>query len=608
MTRVLQPSHSDTPVDNKKINDVDSHLEEFLAPTALLELTRGTGRDHRPLRDTCTPAYTTSPAPVQDCLDCRNGAFENDFDYPCASCLVECASPCNDEDCEIPQACFAEHCPTEWKDQPCEFGPCPPTCGTEPAICTTTCYDENCSFPTADTFLGFDPQLCEQGDCHGFSSCESEMLSDFSQSHHFSNHFPSSMFTHSTTLWDHSIPQFHGHHSHDHHTNSNTNHKRRRLDGESSQSSLQSHTSYEPSYAWQAFDMNFGSGCGNSSFNFQPQQNSGLSLHLGSGCQSAQLGPTFTSSEDYGSDLQVPRAHNQLSFATNFTSPTSSSYPTSPTNFSNPGSHSLFSANGGSPSTMAQHVLTDHERTMNGIICELGHPFDGTLSNMEHDPECRMAGQSSKLTRQRSLPADQLSFVKSETSTATPAGKRSNRQSMEFSTTCQWIISTPHSNMGPHTCNQTFSNSKELDDHIQKEHTNRLGAQQFVCGWKGCNTSFKHRGKLNRHISGAHSRYHAYGCSHCERTFCTKEQLKNHETTHTGEKKYQCQYCDHRSATKTQHNTHERTHTKVKPYACPFCNHKSGDSSNLSKHVKNKHPETRNLPTGQMRRYTTKHE
>lgn len=612
MIRVLQPSHPDTPIDHRKVNDVDIHLEEY-APAVLLELNRGAGRErkdreHKPLRDTCTPACTTSPVPVLDCLDCRNGDLGNDADFYCDSCVVECASPCNDEDCDIPQACFEEHCPTECQDKDCEFSSCPvPTWGTEPAICATACFDENCSFSTADGFSGFNPQLCEQRECHGLPPCDSGIWQDFSQSYHFSNHFPSSMFTNNTPLWDHSIPQFHGHHSHDHHSNNHTDHKRRRLDGGSSQSSLQGHNCYEPSYAWPAVDMNFGSGCGNSSFSFQPQQNAELFVNLGSGCQLSQFDQTFPSSGHFGPDLQVLQAQNQLSFATNFSSPTSDSYPT---NFSQPGSKAVLSTNGTSSSTLVQAVVPDHEQALEAAMCMLGHTEglqeSRSESIFEHSPYCPDA--SSKLTRQRSPPADHLSFVKPETSNSTSAGKRSNRQSMEVSTTCRWVVSGPNNGLGPHICNQTFLSSKELDDHVQKEHTNRLSAQHFTCGWEGCSTSFKHRGKLNRHISGAHSRYHAYSCGHCERTFCTKEQLKNHETTHTGEKKYHCQWCDHRSATKTQHNTHERTHTKVKPYVCPYCDHRSGDSSNLSKHVKNKHPETRNLPTGRNKRPAVKHE
>jgi uncharacterized Zn-finger protein len=157
---------------------------------------------------------------------------------------------------------------------------------------------------------------------------------------------------------------------------------------------------------------------------------------------------------------------------------------------------------------------------------------------------------------------------------------------------CQWVTD------GGSVCGHRLACAKDLDDHIQRAHTSKLGPQAFVCQWDGCDTTFKHRGKLNRHISGAHSKYHAYICSHvdeatsvpCGRTFCTKEQLKNHETTHTGERKFKCRFCDHTSATKTQHNTHERIHTKEKPYQCPWCNHRSGDSSNLSKHVRNKHP------------------
>ena len=164
---------------------------------------------------------------------------------------------------------------------------------------------------------------------------------------------------------------------------------------------------------------------------------------------------------------------------------------------------------------------------------------------------------------------------------------------LEENLTCRWILDPEHGFDGYQTCSNVFKSQKELDIHIKQEHVSKLN-KQFVCHWQGCQSclthDYKHRGKLIRHIRGAHSHYHEHVCDHCGMTFCTKEQLKNHETKHTQAKPYKCSYCDHRSATKTQHNTHERTHTKVKPYHCPYCEHCSGDSSNLSKHIKNKHP------------------
>jgi hypothetical protein len=180
----------------------------------------------------------------------------------------------------------------------------------------------------------------------------------------------------------------------------------------------------------------------------------------------------------------------------------------------------------------------------------------------------------------------------------------------EYDLTCRWIISGSSPSTGKYEiCGEAFKTPKDLDDHIKSEHVCAL-SKNFPCHWLDCPSflshDFHHRGKLLRHIRGAHSHYHEHVCPHfittesgevkeCGKTFCTKEQLKNHLTKHTGERQYVCGYegCNHRSATKTQHKTHERTHSGEKPYTCPVegCNHRSGDSSNLSKHVRNRHPE-----------------
>jgi hypothetical protein len=600
----------DSTVSSNKTSSVD-HFEQLIVP-ALLQLNRGPGYEHKAPHDTCPPKCSTSPASFPDCLECRNGGSENGFNLHCEHCLVDCASPCNDDDCDIPQACYDEHCATECVDEDCEADPCPiATCRAESVICTTTCFDESCLFPTADgRFSGFDPQLCEQGECYGFLPCESSVQQDFSLSHDISNHYPPSIFSHNTPLWNHSIPPFHAH-AHDHHTNTNSNHKRRRVDGGSSRSSLQSDNCYQPQFDWQAWQSNYGSGYGSSAFNFQQQQDDEQSDILeNNGWQGNHFGQIFPPSGDFTADLRASQTANELLYATLPASSTSNSYLTAPTNLSNAGNQAGLLPHTTYASNLAQSTIPGYAETLEGLTCQLSHVsgFEGSISipDTDHSPYCSASTARPKLARPRSPAAKVSPLVNSESAISVADDKRGSRQSIEATTTCQWVISEPDDSLEPKMCSKTFSCSKELDDHVQKEHTNKLASQQFVCGWLGCNTSFKHRGKLNRHVSGAHSRYHAHHCTHCERTFCTKEQLKNHETTHTGEKKYKCSFCDHTSATKTQHNTHERTHTKEKPYACPYCLHRSGDSSNLSKHIKNKHPGPRNLPNGHVGRSRVK--
>lgn len=596
----------DATTSHRKIDPVD-RFEDFVVP-ALLHMNRGSAVEHKALRGTRPPICGTSPPSFPDCPECRNRGLENGFKLHCESCLVNYASQCDDDNCDISQACFNEECATECVDADCQVDPCfVPTCGAEPVVYTTTCFNENCFLPTAHGQLsGFDPQLCEQGECYGFLQYDSGIQQDFSLGHNISDHYPPAPSPHDAPLWNHSIPPYYPH-PHDHHANTNTNHKRRRTGGGSSRSSLQGDNCYQPQFDWQAFQTHYGPACPSSTF--QQQQDQDQPSLLNSSWQINQFEQNVSSSGDFGTNLRDSQGPILFPYSPDLTSSTSNSYLASPTIFPNSNDHTSFLSHSSFPSNLTRPAVSSVAETLDGLTCQLSHisGFEGSrlTSDIPCSPHCSAPRASSKLTRPRSPATKGSRLVNSDSAPSIADVKRSNRQSIEV-TTCQWEILDLDNSLEPKTCCKTFSCAKELDEHVQKEHTNKLGAQQFVCGWLGCKTSFKHRGKLNRHISGAHSRYHAHHCTHCERTFCTKEQLKNHETTHTGEKKYKCSFCDHTSATKTQHNTHERTHTKEKPYACPHCLHRSGDSSNLSKHIKNKHPETRNSPAGQTGRTRVK--
>ncbi|KAF2401423.1 hypothetical protein EJ06DRAFT_529553 [Trichodelitschia bisporula] len=161
--------------------------------------------------------------------------------------------------------------------------------------------------------------------------------------------------------------------------------------------------------------------------------------------------------------------------------------------------------------------------------------------------------------------------------------------------TCLWRIDDEHGRT--RTCSATFDTPEMLDRHMDT-HKDKVGGA-LVCRWDGCEREgkpFMHLGKMRRHVRGIHTRYHSYQCSACSKTFTTSEQLQNHETIHTRARRFKCPHCEDKSfATRTQLSTHLRTHTNEKPYKCPCpgCEYRSGDSSNLSKHVRNKHKDMR---------------
>ena len=59
-----------------------------------------------------------------------------------------------------------------------------------------------------------------------------------------------------------------------------------------------------------------------------------------------------------------------------------------------------------------------------------------------------------------------------------------------------------------------------------------------------------------RHIYSKHKV--DYKCETCEKSFCSKDSLKDHNNTHTGAKPYLCKFCGNSFASQGTHAMHER--------------------------------------------------
>ena len=153
---------------------------------------------------------------------------------------------------------------------------------------------------------------------------------------------------------------------------------------------------------------------------------------------------------------------------------------------------------------------------------------------------------------------------------------------------CSWLV---HGQ----PCFLCFESAEALDNHIKNDHAGKDGT--YRCLWQSCSkpdhstktsgpTNFGNKPKLMRHVH-SHTGYKPFPCPYegCDKGFVTKEQLKNHETTHTKDRKFKCNQCDKAFAVKSALTTHiAAVHEDKKTHKCEVCGKAFADSSNMSKH------------------------
>lgn len=134
-------------------------------------------------------------------------------------------------------------------------------------------------------------------------------------------------------------------------------------------------------------------------------------------------------------------------------------------------------------------------------------------------------------------------------------------------------------------CNRAFKQSYHLREHI----TSHTGERNYSCTI--CGKTFQRQSSQKRHIKshdaapGQKTKRTPFLCTICGKSFPFSNGVQRHMRIHLGIRRHECAICHKKFMQSTHLHVHMRTHTGEKPYICDTCGEAFSLNASLQKHM-----------------------
>jgi uncharacterized Zn-finger protein len=133
-------------------------------------------------------------------------------------------------------------------------------------------------------------------------------------------------------------------------------------------------------------------------------------------------------------------------------------------------------------------------------------------------------------------------------------------------------------------CENSLEDLEELEeDPLNINSAVHEGKKVFQCNV--CNSGFKHKTSLFRHIDTVHEKKKPFKCTICEAGFTIKDNLKRHiHAVHEGKKPFSCSECESTFTARSSLSAHfVSVHEGSKNFVCETCESKFATKAKLNR-------------------------